>query len=259
MIGVLAFALTDSGFNEVTGHWYRGFWMLEFGMQLVLILTIGYAIALSPIAARVVDRLTGVARTPGAIYMLVLVAGGLFSMVSWGWVVLAAVLARELAQRVGGVDYAYLVACVYLSSHPSVAGLSSSIPLFLNPDGNFLIESGVLSQTVPASATFGSWMNAAYVALYFLAVPLLKWFMRPAAGAIRTPDELRHRDREADISVAVEAEGYRLGGGSVCRDASVELRAHGVFECVRLCSQRGGPGIQRHSGMRSRSCGYLLA
>ncbi len=216
LVAVLAVALTDSGLNEVTGHWYRGFWMLlEFGMQMVLILTTGYAIALSPIASRAIDRLTAVARTPASVYVLVLIAGSLFSLVSWGWVVLAAVLGRELARRVPGVDYAYLVACVYLSSQPWVAGLSSSIPLLLNTDGNFLIESGVLAATVPASVTLGSWMNAMYLAVFFLPVPLLMWWLRPAAQGTRTLDDLSIPEQKPDASVQQEAEACRLGEACV--------------------------------------------
>ncbi|HET6604985.1 MAG TPA: TIGR00366 family protein [Xanthomonadaceae bacterium] len=216
LTGALAYALTGSGFNELTAHWYRGFWMLlEFGMQMVLILTTGYAIALSPVVARTLDRLTGLARTPGAVYVLVLVAGGLFSLVSWGWVVLAAVLARELARRVEGVDYAYLVACVYLSSQPWVSGLSSSIPLLLNTEGNFLIESGVLDRTLPASTTLGSPMNAFYIALYFLVIPVLMWWIRPAAHATRTLQDLCSPDEQPHGSVKEEAESHRLDGSSV--------------------------------------------
>ncbi len=103
LVGGLALGLTDSGFDEVSGHWYRGFWMLlEFGMQMVLILTTGYAIALSPLADRIIGRLVSIAKTPGSVYVLVMIVGGLFSLVSWGWVVLTAVLARQLAQRVEG-------------------------------------------------------------------------------------------------------------------------------------------------------------
>jgi short-chain fatty acids transporter len=219
LVGLLAWALTDAGLGDVAGHWYRGFWMLlEFGMQMVLILTTGYAIALSPIASRLLDRLTGLARTPGAVYVLVMVAGALFSLVSWGWVVLAAVLARELARRVDGVDYAYLVACVYVSSQPWVGGLSSSIPLLLNTDGNFLIASGVLQQTVPASATLGSWVNVAYVGLFLTAMPALMWWLRPTARATRTLDALRIPGPANDQGVAEEAESYRLGADGCMSD-----------------------------------------
>lgn len=216
LVAVLALALTDSGFDAVTGHWYQGFWMLlEFGMQMVLILTTGYAIALSPVASRAIDRLTAMARTPAAVYVLVLIAGSLFSLVSWGWVVLAAVLGRELARRVAGVDYAYLIACVYLSSQPWVAGLSSSIPLLLNTDGNFLIETGVLADTVPASLTLGSWMNATYLAVFFLPVPLLMWWMRPTVQGVRTLDDLGASGRLPDASVQQEAEACGMGEACV--------------------------------------------
>jgi short-chain fatty acids transporter len=126
---------------EIVTGWYEGFWsLLEFGMQMVLILATGYAIALSPAVARLIDRLALRINRPGTVYLCVLVVGALLNLVSWGWVVLAAVLARELALRVRGVHYPYLVACAYFSGQSWVAGLSSSIPLLLNTPGNFLIE-----------------------------------------------------------------------------------------------------------------------
>lgn len=216
LVGALAVAATDAGPVAVVGHWYDGFWMLlEFGMQMVLILTTGYAIALTPMASRGIDALARVARTPGAVYLLVLIAGGLFSLVSWGWVVLTAVLGRELARRVGGIDYAYLVACVYVSGQPWVGGLSSSIPLLLNTEGNFLIESGVLEARIPAAASLGSVLNAAYVALYFAVVPLLMWWLRPAPRAVRAMEELRAQAQGEHESVDEEAARYRLDGSSV--------------------------------------------
>jgi len=216
LVGLLALVVTDSGFVEVTGHWYEGFWLLlEFGMQMVLILATGFAIALSPPASRAIDALAKFARTPGAVYVTVLVAGGLFNLVSWGWTVLAAVLGRELAKRVGGVDYAYLVACVYIAFQPWVGGLSSSIPLLLNTEGNFLIESGVLKTTVSTSRTLGSGLNLAYIAMYFATLPLLMWWMRPGARQTRTLDELRDPDEKIQKTVAEEAEVHTLDGTSL--------------------------------------------
>jgi short-chain fatty acids transporter len=216
LVGALAVAATDAGPVAVVGHWYEGFWMLlEFGMQMVLILTTGYAIALTPAASRAIDALARLARTPGAVYVLVLVAGGLFNLVSWGWTVLAAVLGRELARRVDGIDYAYLIACVYVSGQPWVGGLSSSIPLLLNTEGNFLVESGLLAGTVPATVTLGSALNLAYVALYFAIVPALMWWLRPPGHVARSIDALREDDEAAGETVAEEAVRHRLDGVSV--------------------------------------------
>ncbi len=102
-VAMLALMLTPSRPLLILESWYRGFWnLLEFGMQMVLILATGYAIALSPVVARFVDAVAHRVNTPARVYFIVMVVGGLFSLVSWGWGVLTAVLARELAQRVPG-------------------------------------------------------------------------------------------------------------------------------------------------------------
>jgi len=214
LVAALALTLTDAGINEVINEWYRGFWiLLEFGMQMALMLTTGFAIALSPPVARLIDRLALLARTPGTVYVLVMIIGGLFSLVSWGWGVLSAVFARELARRVDGIDYAYLVACVYLSGQSWAAGLSSSIPLVLNTDGNFLIQTGVLDGTIAVSQTLGSLLNACYVALYFLCLPGLMWLMRPHEATTRTMAELAETGHAGDDkSVADEAAQRNLTG-----------------------------------------------
>ena len=150
LVALLATLFADAGPKQVVDAWYKGFWiLLEFGMQVVLLLTTGFAIALSPTIGRLIDRAALLARGPGSVYFIVGVVGGIFGLVSWGWAVLTAVLARELASRVKGVDYAYLTACAYGAGIVWVCGLSSSIPLVLNTEGNFLIETGVLTQTIP--------------------------------------------------------------------------------------------------------------
>jgi len=215
LVAVLARVVMGSGFDQVTADWYRGFWMLlEFTMQMVLILATGFAIALSPPAARAIDVLARFARTPASVYVLILIVGALFSLISWGWIVLTAVLARELARRVEGVDYAYLIACVYLSGQPWVGGLSSSIPLVLNTEGNFLIEGGVLSTVIATSETLGSRLNAAYLLVYFLTLPALMWWLRPRAEGVRTLTDLADVDQRESASVAEEAESLSLDGRS---------------------------------------------
>ena len=213
LVALLALALTDAGINQVIDDWYRGFWiLLEFGMQMVLILTTGYAIALSPLVARLIDHLARLAKTPGAVYVLVMIVGGLFSLVSWGWAVLTAVFAREIGRRVQHIDYAYLVACVYLSSQPWVSGLSSSIALLLNTDGNFLIETGVLAGTIPIELTLGSLLNWLYLGVYFLTIPALMWFMRPRAEASRSMAELAEPGQSEQRTVAEEAASHQIDG-----------------------------------------------
>jgi short-chain fatty acids transporter len=208
--GVTAMLWVGAGPAEVLSGWYEGFWMLlEFGMQMVLILTTGYAIALSPPVAHLIDRLALRIRRPGQVYLAVLVVGGLLNLVSWGWVVLAAVLGRELAIRVRGVHYPFLIACAFFSSGSWVAGLSSSIPLLLNTPGNFLIEAGLLPTTIPVSETLGSPLNLTVIAVYLLGGPIIMWFLRPRGAAIEIDTLRTESSPTKELTVAEEAEALR--------------------------------------------------
>ncbi|UCH22861.1 MAG: short-chain fatty acid transporter, partial [Deltaproteobacteria bacterium] len=123
--GVMAFFWVDAKIFAIIQAWYKGFFvLLQFAMQMVLILVTGYAIALSPPAAKGIDWLASKIKSPAMVYVIVTGVGCIFSMISWGWVVLTAVLGRELAIRVKKVDYRLLAACIYTSILPWHGGLS---------------------------------------------------------------------------------------------------------------------------------------
>ena len=208
--GVTAMLWVGAGPAEVLTGWYDGIWMLlEFGMQIVLILTTGYAIALSPTVARLIDLLALKINRPRQVYLAVLIGGVALTLVSWGWVVLTAVLARELAIRVRGVHYPFLIACAFFSSGSWVTGLSSSIPLLLNTPGNFLIDAGLLPTTIPVSETLGSSLNLSVMAVYLIAGPAIMFLLRPRDAAIEIDDLRSEKDSAGETTVAEEAEGLR--------------------------------------------------
>lgn len=192
--------------------WYKGFWMLlEFGMQMVLLIVTGYTIALSPFIKKQIDRLTLLIKTPVQVYYFVTLFGTLVSMVSWGWVVIAAVLGRELAQRVNGVNYPFLIACAYFSNNSWVSGLSSSIPLLLNTEGNYLITSGILNTTIPTATTLGSPLNLSMILLYTLFAPLLVLLLRPKKSEnVEFHDLLVDTNALKEVSVEKEANAQKL-------------------------------------------------
>jgi len=213
IVGVLAVTVSQASPASVIDSWYRGFWvLLEFGMQAVLMLTTGYAIALSPAVRKVVDWISQHTHGPAAVYGIVIFVGGLFSLVSWGWAVLTAVLARELARGVKGVDYAYLTACVYLAGTPWVSGLSSSIPLLLNTENNFLIKTGVLDSTIGIDATLGSTLNILYVCSYLVFFPILMVLMRPDPAQAKGIEDLREPEAVGQRSVVDEAASLSMPG-----------------------------------------------
>jgi len=202
----------DVGPVKIAEAWYKGFWiLLKFAMQMVLILVTGYAIAISPIASRFIDWIASRIKSPMWVYASILFVGQIFSLISWGWIVLTAVLARELSLRVKGVDYRLAAAAVYAAFLPWHGGLSGSIPLVLNTPENFLIKAGVLSEIIPTTITLGSPMNIVVSLALLFTLPMLFMMMRPSEDKIQTFDDLREGDAPTNpITVEDEAESLCL-------------------------------------------------
>lgn len=178
--GIGAIIWTGSSLLETIQAWYKGFWLLlEFGMQMTLILVTGYSLAITPYATRLIDKLSGIIRKPHQVYPFIILIGMFFSMISWGWMVITAVLARQLAIRIKGINYPYLIACVYFSGAVWVGGLSSSIPLLLNTENNYLIETGILPGTISTAQTLGSVLNIALVLVLLVTGPVLFQWLAP--------------------------------------------------------------------------------
>jgi len=127
-------------------------------------------------------------------------------------IVVGAILAREMAKRVDGLDYPFLVACVYLASQPWVGGLSSAVPLFLGTENNFLIQSGALEGTISASQTLGSTLNLLYLLSFFIGMPLIMWWMKPKASDSKSIFDLTETNHKEQLTVQEEAENLQDAG-----------------------------------------------
>jgi short-chain fatty acids transporter len=196
----------------VLESWYKGFWMLlEFGMQVVLLLITGYSIALSPLLSRGIDKGSRLIRTPKQVYLFVILIGTLLTLISWGWIVITAVIARELAKRVKGLNYLYLIACVYLSSGMWVSGLSSSIPLLLNTENNFMIRTEVLGDTIPITQTLGSTINYVLIILFIILIPVLMILLIPKNYKGKELNDLMGEEKDAQLeTIEEEAQSLKL-------------------------------------------------
>ena len=78
---------------------------------MILILVTGYAIAISPVTGKFIDWIATKIKSPIMVYSAVVFFGCMFSLISWSWIVITAVFARELAIRVEKVDYRLPTTC----------------------------------------------------------------------------------------------------------------------------------------------------
>lgn len=211
LTGIFALLFTESEPIQVLDGWYNGFWnLLSFGMQIVLIIITAYCIAQSPLVKKGIDRLSKWINTPTQVYLIIIALGSLLSLISFGMVVVTAILGRELALRIKGIHYPFLVACVYFSFNGWVCGLSSSIALLLNTENNFLIESGVLSDTISTGYSLGSSLNLAMIVLFVVVAPILIWLLIPKSFEGKELKDLQTSFDDEESSVKTEALSYKL-------------------------------------------------
>ena len=171
--------------------WGDGFWkLLEFSMQMLLVLVTGYILASSPPVKATLARMAGLATTAGGAIILVSVVSLAASWLNWGFgLVVGAIFARELARQIR-VDYRLLVASAYSGFVIWHGGISGSIPLTISTAGHFTEDQiGI----VPTSDTIFAYWNLIICAALFIAVPIANRMMLPDDDemVIVDPEKLR--------------------------------------------------------------------
>jgi short-chain fatty acids transporter len=177
--------------------WTEGFGnpeILKFGLQIILIVVTGEAIAASPPARRLLARLTAIPRTATQALLLVTVFALVTGWIHWGFgLVSSALLAREvgrsLATRGVKIHYALLGTGAYTSMLLWHAGLTASAPLLMNTEKNFVSEVlGLKGAKVPLTETIFAPYNLVACAILFALVPPLVVAMHPKDDDVVPPD-----------------------------------------------------------------------
>jgi short-chain fatty acids transporter len=164
--------------------WGNGFWtLLEFAMQMCLIMMTGYILACSPPVRKLMDGISGWPNREKPWQAIVIMA--LFSMImawlNWGISLIAsAMLALFIVRRNPKVDYRLLVAAAYLGLGCTWhSGLSGSATLLVATPDNFLIKSKLMDQVIPVSQTIFHPFNLILTIVVVVVVTVLMALMHP--------------------------------------------------------------------------------
>jgi short-chain fatty acids transporter len=156
LVVVLAAAFAPNGsIPTILNSWYNGtFAILGFALQMILILTTGFAVADAPIVRRGLRRLVSRVRTPTHAALLLFPVVAVAGWLNWGLgLVVAAFLSREIGRQ-ARVDFAWLVAASYSAWSICNNGLSGSIALSQASHGNALnLTEKATGHVVPLTAT----------------------------------------------------------------------------------------------------------
>lgn len=179
---VAALAFTSDGPLANVINWYDGFWtLLEFAMQMVLILVTGYAVADSRQVSSLLDRIASLPNTgsqAAALVAAVSMAAGYFH---WGvglivGAIFAVFVARAGRERGMTFHYPLLCAAGYTSQVIWHVGPSTSAGLLSATEGHVFED---VIGVVPLSESVFTLYAVGLAVMVFLTVVPLMYYLAP--------------------------------------------------------------------------------
>jgi short subunit fatty acids transporter len=148
----------------VVTMWGDGFWaLLEFSMQMVLVLVGGHMLASTPPVKRLLVALARIARSPGGAILLVSYVALVACWINWGFgLVVGALLPRRSRARFGSTTACWWPAPIPASSSGTAAWLIALATPETFPFWTFM-SAGIVNFFVPSGG--GQWAVQAPVIL----------------------------------------------------------------------------------------------
>ena len=193
IVFIAAMPATGAGPIDMVNCWGNGVWnLLAFSMQMALVLVLGNAFANAPAIKSVVSTIASTAKTPIRGIIITTFFSVLACWLNWGFgLVVGAILAKEIARQVKGIDYRLLIASAYSGFVVWHAGISGSIPLALATPGKEALElatGGAVSDVISTSQTIFSPYNLIMCAVILVCLPFINAKMHPAPDEVITVD-----------------------------------------------------------------------
>jgi short-chain fatty acids transporter len=192
---------TPSSAAQVIDAWGRGFWeLIPFTLQMALVIITGHVLATSQPVGRVIQRVAAWPTTPRNAVALVAFFAMASAWFNWGFsLIFSAVLAKEIARRIEGVDYRALAAASFLGLGSVWAqGLSGSAALqmatagALQPQIRDIVAAGGLvpDGIISFRHTIFLWQSLLSVVIEIALVTAVMWLVTPPLGRGKSARDL---------------------------------------------------------------------
>jgi short-chain fatty acids transporter len=182
LVALLVRGATPAG---VLKAWYGGVWgsqnIFTFAFQMVLVLVTGYTLAEAPVLKRAIIYIASKPKNQVQGALLCFGVSTLFSLLNWGLgLVSGALVARQVAKRLSGAHFGYLIATGFMGYIVWTQGLSSSIAL-ANTDTSSPINviHKMTGMTVPLRLTIFQPYNWVAVIAVAALLAIAIWRMEP--------------------------------------------------------------------------------
>ncbi|HEV7922606.1 MAG TPA: TIGR00366 family protein [Thermoanaerobaculia bacterium] len=175
----------------------NGFWSLvNFTMQMAMVIIGGFVVASSPPVARLTARLAAIPKSPRGAVAFVAAFAMLSSLLSWGLsLIFTGLLVREITRRLDQigkrVDYRAIGAAAYLGLGSVWAlGLSSSAALLQATPSSIPPSLLKITGVIPLTRTIFTWQNIVLAAVLIVMSVSVAYFSAPDGDRAKTAREL---------------------------------------------------------------------
>jgi short-chain fatty acids transporter len=166
-----------------------GFWSLvNFTMQMALVIIGGFVVASSPPIARFTSWLASIPKTARGAVAFVAAFAMLSSLISWGLsLIFTGLLVREITQRMQRVDYRALGAAAYLGLGSVWAlGLSSSAALLQTSKTAIPAALLPITGVLPLTQTIFLWQNLVMALVLIVVSVVVAYYSAPTEENARS-------------------------------------------------------------------------
>ncbi len=193
VVFVAAIPLTGQGPMDMINAWGNGVWgLLAFSMQMALVLILGSAFANAPAIKKIVSKIASLAKNPIQGIIVVTFFSLIACWINWGFgLVVGAILAKEIARQIDGIDYRLLIASAYSGFVIWHAGFSGSIPLALATPGAEALSKatgGAVVEPISTSLTLFAPYNLVMILIILVCLPFINAKMHPSPDQVVTVD-----------------------------------------------------------------------
>lgn len=216
---IVAIPICDQSLMEVVENWGDGVWsLLAFSMQMALVLVCGSALAAAPIVKKGISRLASAPKTPAGAIAFVSAISSIACWLNWGFgLIVGAILAKEVARKLRGVDYRLLIASAYSGFVVWHSGISGSVPLSMATAGDALTKAtnGIVSEPIALSETIFSIYNFGIALGVIVALVVVNALMHPKGGNVICVDPSLLEETCTECNKRAETPAEKMEGSRI--------------------------------------------
>ena len=255
----LAFSLTESDLGtgsrgiELLGFWYDGLWgqsLLAFAIQMMLMLVLGHAVALTKPVDRFMSYVTRFCNDTSSAAFTVTLLTILVSLFNWGLgLIFGAILARKVGERAAQnnikLNYALIGAAGYSGLMVWHGGISGSAPIKAAEPGHITsLMDGILSpeqlatlpDRIPFSETVFGTMNLVVMLLLVICLPVFMYWL----GKRSTKSGMLPKVKTSEVSEPDEEKRKNLDSSPwFSRGIGILLCSYAVYIAISLFAKVG--------------------